>query len=170
MSPRIVLIALFASLLTQLAAAQQNQRPEYSVKEDQPRIGSNIRRDVVRPFVMPINLPYERLSTEDQDKFKRNYEKIEPNDEPPFPLGGLKSILDPIRKGQAKLLVDGELFLIAIISSSGEAIEVQAIGSPSPDMTRFAAQVLLLTKFKPAVCGGTPCRMEFPIRIAFRTE
>jgi hypothetical protein len=45
--------------------------------------------------------------------------------------------------------------------------EVKAIGSPSPEMTQFAASVLLLTKFKPAICGGQPCKMDYPFRFAF---
>jgi hypothetical protein len=44
---------------------------------------------------------------------------------------------------------------------------VKAWGSPSPEMTKFAASVLLLTRFKPAICGGQKCRMDFPLKYLF---
>jgi len=37
-------------------------------------------------------------------------------------------------------------------------------------MTKFESSVLLLTKFKPAVCAGKPCKMQFPFRFKFRVE
>jgi hypothetical protein len=35
------------------------------------------------------------------------------------------------------------------------------------DMANFAGKVLLLTAFKPAVCRGRPCRMDFPLMYEF---
>jgi hypothetical protein len=97
----------------------------------------------------------------------RWYESIAPGDEPPFPLDGLKPV---VWKGQAKLLGTGELFLIATVEANGVVAQVKAIGSPSPEMTKFASTVLLLTKFKPAVCAGRPCKMDFPLWYSFRVE
>ena len=48
--------------------------------------------------------------------------------------------------------------------------EVKAIGSPSPEMAKAAASIILLSKFKPAVCKGEPCKMEFPFTFKFVVE
>ena len=158
-------VSFVASPLAQAAPA-----PEYGIKEDRPRTGSMIRRQMVGPVAIPVHLSYDQLSPEDRAKFNTNYENVAPGDEPPFPTGGLKTILDPLRKAQASLLVEGDLFLVAKVDSSGVPQEVVAYGSPSPAMTQLAARILLLTKFKPAVCGGQPCAMEFPLRILFKLE
>lgn len=34
-------------------------------------------------------------------------------------------------------------------------------------MATYVSSVLMLTKFKPAICGGVPCRMEYPFLYAF---
>ncbi len=152
------------------AQSQSQARAEYGVKEAEAPIGSRIRRLAVGPAAVPINLSYEQLSPENRAKFKENYESMADGDEPPFPQGGLKVVLEPIHKAQSKLLVQGDLFLTAMVDASGVAQSVTAIGSPSPEMTRFAAGVLVFTKFKPAICSGQPCSMEFPLRILFEVN
>lgn len=82
----------------------------------------------------------------------------------------MKSILDVVRKGQEKLLVTGKLYLVATVEPNGKVSTVKAYGSPNPEMAKFASEVLLLTKFKPAVCGGRPCRMDFPLWYNFKVE
>jgi hypothetical protein len=84
-------------------------------------------------------------------------------DEPPFPLEGLKTILDPIRKGQQRLQETGALQLVATVSPQGDVASVAVLATPNKRLSDFAAQVLLLTRFKPAKCGGVACRMDFPV-------
>jgi hypothetical protein len=144
--------------------------PRYGIKEDRPRAGSAIREWAVGPIETPINLRYSELNAEQRSRWNRVYEHMGPGDEPPFPVNGLRAILDPLRKAQAKLLADGDLFLIAAVDQNGAATEVRALGSPSPQLTQVAAQILLLTRFKPALCDGSPCRMEFPLKLHFETR
>jgi len=169
-SIRSVLFVVAAASCLAEAIAQDQPRPEFGLREQQPGAGSLVRRQVVGPTVIPLNLSYEQLSPQDRARFNGNYEAVPPGDEPPFPVGGLKVILDPIGKAQAKLSVTGNLFVIAKVDSSGVAHEVTAVGSPSPEMTQFASQVLLLTRFKPARCSGQPCAMEFPLRMQFQVN
>ena len=164
------LVIAIAACLCIGVGAEDRPRPEYSIKEDLPRTGSMIRRPEVGLSNVPLNLSYGQLSPGDRAKFNQQYERIAPGDEPPFPLGGLREIYDPLRKAQAALLVPGNLFLIAKIDGHGATQEVQVIGSPDPKMTKFAARVLLLTKFKPAKCSGQPCTMEFPLCVDFQVE
>ena len=72
-----------------------------------------------------------------------------------------------IARAQQKLLVTGKLILVASVGPDGNVTEVKAIGSPSPEMTQAAASIVAVSKFKPAICKGQPCRMEFPFRFNF---
>jgi hypothetical protein len=38
------------------------------------------------------------------------------------------------------------------------------------EQTKSASTILLLTRFKPAICGGRPCRMEFPLLYEFKVQ
>ena len=163
--PMVIALGVVAA-----SALAQDAKPQYGIKFDQPDAGSMIRREAVRGSSIPINRTYAQLSQAEREQVRGWYEAMPPTDEPPFPTDGLKPILDALRKAQAKLLVTGELFLVASVDSSGAVIEVKAIGSPSPEMVKFAASVLLFTKFKPAVCGGLPCRMEFPLHQTFLVQ
>jgi hypothetical protein len=163
-------LACFSLFAAAVSTFAQTPDPRYGIKEDQPRIGSHLRSYAVKPFTIPINLTYEQLSPSDRIKVHNNYEAIAPGDEPPFPAGGLVAILDPLRKAQQKLLVTEELSLVAVIDSTGKAIEVSAYGSQDSAMAKTAAHLLLLTPFKPAVCSGQPCQMQFPLRMNFRVE
>ena len=168
MHRRRCLLALLA--LVSAAGIGAQPRAEYSIKDDQPESGSLIRRHVVGPIDIAINLPYHQLSPADRAAVHAQYERIAQGDEPPFPAAGLRALLDPIRQAQAQFLGSGDLRLIASIGADGKARQVQAIGSPSPELTRFAAQVLMLVPYKPAVCGGQPCTMDFPLHMTFRVR
>jgi hypothetical protein len=162
---RIGCVALTFALV---ALAQAQSQPQYGIKEDRPKTGSHIRQYAVKSTRIPVNQSYNELSPEDKAAVHDQYEEIAPGDEPPFPERGLRALLDPIRKAQAELLVEGDLFLIVTVGPDGKAQKVTAIGAPSPEMTRFAAQVLLLTAYKPAMCGNQRCTMDFPLRVQFQ--
>jgi hypothetical protein len=115
-----------------------------------------------------INLPYEQLSADEQQRFKASYERLAEGDEPPFPRQGLKALYDPVLKAQSRFAAGGDLFLVALVGADGKVTEVRTYGSPSVEMTRFASELLLITSFKPAVCGGRACAMEFPLRMALQ--
>ena len=167
---RFIAIALvFLPLLLQGVSAQTTDdgRPRYSLKEDQPGIGTNIKRDIVSGSVVPLDKTYAQLSRQERDYVRSQYEHMGPNDEPPFPLNGLQPIYKVIAAGQQKLLVTGSMTLVVDINSQGEATSVSVLESSDPEMAKFAASVLMLQRYKPALCNGAPCTMQFPFRIAF---
>jgi hypothetical protein len=145
----------------------QSAQPEYAIKEDAPRTGTHIRRNAINTQSIALNKRYQELSAEDRAKLHAWWESMPEGDEPPFPDRGLKPVHAAILKGQAKLLAQGELYLIATVDGNGDVSQVKAIGSPSPEMTKFAASVVGLTKFKPAICAGKPCQMDFPFLYKF---
>ena len=148
-------------------SSAQLSTPQYVITDDAPRTGSVLRRQQGAGFPIPVKRRYEQLTPEQKVIVHSWYEHLEPGDEPPFPADGLAPLYNAIERGQRKLLVRGELQMAVTVGPEGKATEVQVLKSPNPAMTQFAASVLLLTKYKPAVCKGQPCKMQFPLSLRF---
>lgn len=162
------LAAVIAAFLGPVAVfAEDAPAPEYGIKRDEPVTGTRLRDWAVTPGSLPVNFRYDQLSLEDRRKLRRMYEALPESDEPPFPADGLKTIFEPISKINRKRLGEGPLLLVATVGPSGDVDKVEAVGSPDPQLTKAASEVLLLTKFKPARCAGQPCAMEFAVRLQF---
>jgi hypothetical protein len=153
-------------------AAYADEPAEYGVRFDEPSTGSNIRRWNVRPISFPINKPYGEFTPAEKARFRAYYIRLDDEDEPPFPADGLRQIIDGLRKAQSRREYQGvgQLFLIAEVDANGDATTVKAIGAPTPELARIGAALLMFTKYKPALCRGRPCRMEFPLCFNFRLE
>jgi hypothetical protein len=163
-----LLIALLAASMLALPARAQTPRPEFGIRETGPRLGASTREYVVHGSQVPINRKYHELTPEQKALLNQLYEDMKSGDEPPFPAEGLFPIYDALRKAQGKLGVTGDLILVVDVDATGQPTAVKTIGSPSPEMTKFAASLLLITRFKPAVCGGQPCAMQYPFGLDFR--
>lgn len=162
------LIFFTLSLIAMLTSASaQESRSEYTIKEPEPRTGSLISRNLVSGSPIAINKRYHELSAEEKARLNSYYDHVEPGDEPPFPEKGLSPMYAALSKAQAKLLVTGELFVVAAIDANGDASQARVLRSPDPEMSKFSASLLLLTKFKPALCGGNPCKMDYPLFFNF---
>jgi hypothetical protein len=153
-----------------IVEAADDNRPRYSLKQDRPDTGTYISKDVVSGSVIPLDKRYAELSPKEQSYVKSQYENLGPNDEPPFPVDGLRPIYKAIAAVQQKLLVTGEMTLAVEVNPQGQATSVSALRSADPEMTKLAATVLMLQRYKPALCNGDPCIMQFPFRIAFTTR
>lgn len=162
------LTALAAGLLLcapLIAAADDPQAPKrYSIKQDRPDAGSHILRETVNSD-LPPDKPYGELTAEQQRAVKSQYEKMGPDDEPPYPLKGPQGLYKAMVVGQNKRLARGTLSLVVNVDSRGEAESVAVLSSPDPDLTQFAARLLIQAKYKPARCNGAPCAMQYPFRI-----
>jgi hypothetical protein len=148
-------------------SSAQLSTPHYVMRDEAPPTGSILPRPEGAGFPIPVDRRYDQLTPEQKAVVHSWYEHVEPGDEPPFPADGLAPLYDTIRLGQQKLKVRGDLEVAVTVGSGGDAIDVQVLKSPSTEMTEFAASILLMTKYKPAVCKGQPCRMQFPVSIRF---
>lgn len=164
------LVWFVAGLAAHAPLHAQEPNPQHGIKFDQPAVGSHIRQYAVSPQSIPINRRYDQLSSAERTKLHGWWEEMLPGDEPPFPKDGLKSVHDAIRKVQDKLAVTGQLLMIATVGTDGRVIEVKVIRSPSPEMAKFGAAVLMFIEFKPAVCSGQPCIMDFPFLYRFAVD
>lgn len=142
-------------------------KPTYSLRAPASVHDGAIPRYLTRASLIPLHKRYAELTAEERATLKRNWEPMPEDDEPPFPLRGLRPVHAAMARVQQHLLVEGEVLLIASVNSAGEVTEVKAVGGPSPDLINAAASVLFDTKFKPAVCGGQPCAMQYPFDFKF---
>jgi len=164
-----------ASLLLVLAAcatATAAEEKRYQLRPDEknifgfayPHPGGNAE------FVMPFDKPYVELSPAQQATLKSAYVELGDGDEPPFPVAGLKAIYEPITEGQQRLMVRGTFRADVEVDERGDPVAIAVYRSPNRTVTRFVSSIVMLTKFKPAVCAGTPCKMGFPVVMTFATQ
>jgi hypothetical protein len=166
---------LFSALLAfgltapALSAKGSKAEPEpiYELDEPQPLTGSILIQKQITRSSVPLNRTYEQLSPQEKANVHEWYEFIDEGDEPPYPAKGLLPIYKAI--GHARNLApgQGELLLAVTVDPNGRAKEVQVLRSPGKEISEFVASVLLMTKYKPAVCEGKPCQMQFPLQVEF---
>lgn len=165
-----VIVAMVLALLGgAFSCVAQQLDMQCDITPDDPPASAKTRRYGTSSRI-PINLTYGELSPAERKRLHARWEHIADGDEPPFPVDGLASIYEATSLAQQVHLVVGKLTLIATVEPDGTVSQVKALGSPSAELTQTVASVLLLTKFKPAVCSGQPCRMDFPLDYEFRVE
>lgn len=141
--------------------AQAVERPTYGIRQDRPDLGSNIKRDASFGFMVPPGLSYAQLSPEQQRLVKEPYPILLEDDEPPYPLKGPEAIAKAFTVVHDKTRVQGRFRLLVQIDSEGKPTSVSVLEAPDPELGRIAATILMLSKFKPARCGGQPCAMRY---------
>lgn len=111
---------------------------------------------------IPLNRTYGKLTEDQRAHLHAMYSSLAPGDEPPFPEKGLKSIFTTIRLAQRQHQAEGELDMTVTVGPDGVPKKAENHGAVSnAKMTEVARQALMSTKYKPAMCHGTPCEMEF---------
>jgi hypothetical protein len=164
-------VIFLSALLSFAIPASAAELERYQLKEDTKLFGFIPGHTPANAeYVLPFDKPYGDLSAAQQGLLRSAYVEMSESDEPPFPIGGLKAIYEPITEGQQRLMASGTFSADVEIDAEGNPIAVAVYRSPSKAATRFVSSIILLTKFKPAVCAGSPCKMGFPVRIAFTTR
>jgi hypothetical protein len=161
------LSALVISSLASPASAQTTS--DFSLRQNLASSRS-IQDVIARSSKIPLRKRYDEMSLEEKENIRGLYTKMEPDDEPPFPERGLAPLIRAIHRAQLKLRVEGDLYLVADVDQKGEVISVSAYGSPSTEMTNFAASAIAFEKFKPALCKGSPCPQKYPLALKFQLE
>jgi hypothetical protein len=124
--------------------------------------GTILKKDIRWDSKIPLNKTYGELTEEQRAELHKMYQALPAGDEPPFPEAGIKPIFNAIRKAQRILQSRGTLDLTVTVGPDGKAIKVENFSSVrTGQMTDHAQEILLLTKYKPAMCHGEPCTMQF---------
>ena len=160
-----LLLPLLAASAQCALAQDTTPAPSLTIKESEPRTGTSIRRTVVT-YNLPLNKTYHQLTHEQQEVVRDNYVALHPLDEPPFPAAGLGPLFTTLQKGATAFRAEGELVVFVAVGSDGRPTAATIVKTPNQKFGEFAGSATLLTIFKPALCIGQPCAMEFPVRLS----
>jgi len=131
--------------------------------------GTILKKELRWRSKIPLNKTYEQLTPEQKAELHAMYEKLADGDEPPFPATGIKPIFSAIKQGQSVLQARGELNFGVTVGPDGVASKVDDFGGvdgPNAyEMSQFVASVLVKAQYKPALCQGKPCTMQFPFKL-----
>jgi len=144
------------------------KRKKYALNTDVT--GSYIAEHHTTNLQVPANKTYAQLTREEKQVVRESYEKMAKDDEPPYPLHGVMGILRASETFQRKFLARGELDLAVTVDFHGTATSVEVYKSPDAQLAKAMATVLMLEKYKPAVCNGSPCQMKFPFKAMYHVS
>lgn len=153
--------AILATLFIAPAAFADPQ--QYVIKQSAASTGSSVRRPIVLAGSIQLDKSYADLTPEEKNSLRALYEKMGDNDEPPFPLHGLRPLYAALGSAHERLELayHGPLTLYVDVDSKGNPGAMSVMESPDQEITRATANILLLQKFKPALCNGQPCAMRY---------
>jgi hypothetical protein len=154
------------ALATAWPMAHSQAAGPFSLRQDF-RSAAAIKDVIAQSSKLPLRKRYGEMTAEEKAVIRRFYTDMGPDDEPPFPEAGMERLIRTLHEAQSHLRVTGNLYLVADVDSKGDVQSVAAYGSPDPEMTRVAASVIVLEKFKPALCAGIPCAQKFPFSLRF---
>jgi len=151
------------------AHAQLWRPPVRDYNATTPETGTILRREMLWTSSIPLNKTWEQFSPQEKEDLLSQYRVLGPGDEPPFPVDGMKPIFSALKKAQFILRAKGELDMVVWVDEEGHATKVADMGGVHDiQLTELMQQVLLLTRYKPAVCDGEPCRMLFPFKMELK--
>ena len=156
-----------ASLCLGCATAAPAAEPteSYGIKEDSAATGTLLKRNVIRGNV-PFDKRYDQMTPEQRQRIKDRYEAMAPDDEPPFPADGLAPVMRGLLQGASTFQVDGPVEIVATIGPDGAARKVEFLRAPrNAQFEAYMTSLLMVTRYKAAVCGGKACVMGFPLQV-----
>jgi hypothetical protein len=136
----------------------------YRMKEADTHVGTNIKKDASYSQ-LPFDKGFAQLTEAQQNIVKSYYVSMGPGDEPPFPEAGLAKIFGALQQVHSRLQEEGYLDLGVMVDAQGVAKSIKVYATPDQQVARAMANVLVLQKYKPALCKGQPCEQEFPLRV-----
>jgi len=164
-----VLLALLTLSVVNTSHAQSandNERPRYRLK-----VGGDIIRDTIATANdYPLDRPYSRFTAKEKAALRSEYENMPESDEPPFPSDGLAPIVEAVSTLITSLRLEGEVIIHVTVSPEGKATSVRLLKYPDLETAKAIAYVLVKTRYKPAACDGSPCKMDWAFHTVLRRQ
>ncbi|WP_293371760.1 hypothetical protein [Nevskia sp.] len=167
MSSKTVFVAAAAMALTTVMGAASAKQP-YTLIE--PTAFATQHPAEIAFWSMPLDKTFDQFSSSEMELFRSQYADLRAHEEPPFPMGGLKSIVNELKTAQNRHFIHGEMFAVVNVDASGNAQSVSYLLTPDQGHFADVEAIIKRAKFKPAKCGGTACAMEFPLHVDFRID
>ena len=129
-------------------------------------VGSVVPQVIINGPV-PFDSTYAGLTAGQKAVLNQDYENLAAGDEPPYPLYGVRHLIQPLISYAETYSPIGPMIASVEVDSKGDAVAVKVYRSPDPEMARILSGAMALEKYKPASCQGKPCRMEYVLRLYF---
>ena len=164
MTHRIAILTLAGAVLLVPGFSAHAERMPY-------RITDSITGSLVPQAIILSPLPFDGrfadLTAEQKAVLANDYENLPAGDEPPYPLYGMRHMIKPVVRYADTAAPVGSLVASVVVDSQGKPGEVTVYKSPDAEVARLVAAALSFESFKPALCHGQPCRMEYVLRLDF---
>jgi hypothetical protein len=112
----------------------------------------------------PMKKKFDSLSPAERAALRALYDGMPEKDEPPFPQTGLAPIMSEVAELAGIAKVTGLVSIFVNVDASGNATGVRVMKAPNIDVAKAISFILVQAKYKPAMCNGAACAMEFPFR------
>jgi len=134
--------------------------------EDVPETGSNIPRVAMR-WPVTISSTYAELSPGERAVVRGDYVSLGANDEPPYPLYGMKPVLLDMQAIRIGATDDGKITLVVRVDPAGKPRGFAILRAPDEGVAKVFGWVLMHSAFKPAMCAGQACEGDYVFRYDF---
>ena len=153
--------ALFA--LGNRARAADEDAFRYRGRDFSPT-GSHVIRKLTWSSKIPFDKTFAELTPTQVAHIRDQYDGLKPDEEPPFPQGGLGDVfrqVDDAVDQRTPRLEPGPLVVVASIDAEGDVQSLKFYKTPNAFAMGAVGQALLRTHFKPATRNGKPVSMDF---------
>ncbi len=159
---RHLLLATAALLLSSATLASEPEK--FAIKHEDAPLGSRMKSTR-----FTINVPPEKkyadLTETQKNNVRANYDGLAADDEPPYPIDGVLTLYTAVSDVGVYFKAMGELELVATVGADGKVSAVSAYKTPDHRMTEYVSKILAVQKFKPALCKGAPCQMDYLLKL-----
>ncbi len=147
-----------ASALASAADATNSTSPHYVWSNQKGEASRIVGSSAVPPWK-----GYAQLTPDEKSVVRAGYGALGAGDEPPYPLAGTQAIIRAIHRDAAPAGRESTVHVVARVSADGTVEHVDVRSAPYPAMGQRLASMLKKSAFKPAMCKGEPCAMEYPL-------
>ena len=112
----------------------------------------------------PMKKKFDSLSPAERAALRALYDGMPEKDEPPFPKAGMAPIMSDVAELAGVAKVTGLVSIFVNVDAAGNATGVRIMKAPNIDVAKAISFILVQAKYKPAMCNGAACAMEFPFR------
>jgi hypothetical protein len=147
-------------------AARQN----YGLDFGRPLVGEEAKSEEVKGSNVPYRKAYDELSAEQKQLVRAHYPLMDDADEPPYPQHGSQGIMEKVRREQGARFARGTAIIYVTVNPDGTAKSALVARTPKQALTDDIKAILMNTRYKPGMCGGTPCEMVYPFLMHFSVK
>ena len=147
------------------APQASTEKIDYVAWSDAPPTGSHLHGKVIRS-PLPPQRGYDELTPAQRQMVRDEYPALDDGDEPPYPLHGPGELFATLGKIAGRYVIRApDLAIFVLVGADGKVESVTTFGIDDTEARRLAGIAAGMLKYKPARCGGQPCRMTVPFHV-----